>query len=162
MKGSRLTIPARFIDLLFHDDGFFREVSQLKKADSGSFPKYDQWYDQEGLHMQFALAGYSSGDVQVRVHVPSNELVIESQGLEPPANVKPDGETGEEKEAKTEIQKGMIVRGIARRKFRTRFLISPELDISKTAAIMSHGLLKILIPPLLEGVDSVLVEVSEK
>lgn len=84
-KSSRISIPGRITQLLLHDDEFFREVSGLKKAaTAGSFPKYDQWCDADGFHMEFALAGYARKDIEV-VHS-GQELTIRS--MKPDLNVQ--------------------------------------------------------------------------
>lgn len=141
MRANRLTIPGKIIDLLFNDTEFFREVLRVKKADSGSFPRYDQWFDEEGLHMQFALAGYSASDISIDINKDSRELTIQSQGLEPPPPAKI--ELGEP--AKNEMQAGILSRGIARRKFRTKFFLSPSLNLNNINAAMVNGLLNVVI-----------------
>lgn len=151
---SRLTIPGRFTDLLFSDPSFFQDVSKLKKASIPNFPKYDQWFDQDGLHLQFALAGYASGDISVKYS--GNELTIESKGLEPPRIVEEkkiadDGVEDVVRTPQVEVQQGMINRGIARRKFKLKFLVDSSLDLSLSKAIMEHGLLRVTIPPYTEG-----------
>jgi HSP20 family molecular chaperone IbpA len=40
----------------------------------------------------------------------------------------------------------MIVRGIARRNFKTKYFINPSFDLLNTKASMRNGLLEILIP----------------
>ena len=76
-KASRISIPGRLIQLLLHDDEFFQEVNRIKKASSaGSFPKYDQWCDSDGFHMEFALAGYAKKDLEVLCS--GQELTIRS------------------------------------------------------------------------------------
>jgi HSP20 family molecular chaperone IbpA len=146
---SRLTIPGRFMDLLFSDPDFFQEVSRLKKASVPNFPKYDQWFDESGLHLQFALAGYSPGDVGIKYS--GSELIIESQGLEPPkvseeVQVSDDGTEDVVRTPQVEIQQGMISRGIARRRFRLKFVVDSSLNLGKSEAVMEHGLLRITIP----------------
>ena len=66
---KRYSVPAKLIELMFVDDNFFSEVSKLKKAaTSGRFPKTDQWADDEGFNMFFALAGYSLEDITIETH----------------------------------------------------------------------------------------------
>ena len=63
---SRISVPGRIFDLLWTDDEFYREVGGNKKVTSaGKFPRCDQWCDDDGFHMAFALAGYSPVDVSV-------------------------------------------------------------------------------------------------
>ena len=150
---GRVSIPGRIIDLLLSDDEFYREVSGLKKAStSGRFPKCDQWCDDVGFHMAFALAGYSPDDISI-----SSKDCILMVNSDKPNSIDIAGEqhdtySDEEldeypaKEAKVQIQQGIIVRGIARRSFRTKFFVRSEFDLTKTQATMSHGLLEITVP----------------
>jgi HSP20 family molecular chaperone IbpA len=153
-KSSRISIPGRLIQLLLHDDEFFREVMNLKKASTaGSFPKYDQWCDTDGFHMEFALAGYARKDIEVCYS--GQELIVRSlrNNMEVPSPIS--YESSEEdnipevvtrSSSLPKIQQGAIVRGIARRNFTTNFLISQEFDVSSTRAFVKDGLLHILIP----------------
>lgn len=153
-KTSRISIPGRVIQLLLHDDEFFREVTNLKKASTaGSFPKYDQWCDADGFHMEFALAGYAKKDLEICYS--GQELIVRSvraiQESQPYINndsldeeIIPEVITRNTSSPK--IQQGAIVRGIARRNFSTNFLISQEFDVSSTIATVKDGLLHLLIP----------------
>jgi HSP20 family molecular chaperone IbpA len=157
-KTSRISIPGRLIQLLLHDDEFFREVTNLKKASTaGVFPKYDQWCDSDGFHMEFALAGYAKKDLEVCYS--GQELIIrslrdnvESEATEIQSNL---GESVVEEHipeiitrgsSLPKIQQGAIVRGIARRNFTTNFLIGQEFEVSEAKASVKDGLLHILIP----------------
>lgn len=183
-KQNRISIPGRVVQLLLHDDEFFREVSALKKVSTaGSFPKYDQWCDADGFHMEFALAGYAKKDIEV-VHS-GQELVIRS--LKSDLNIPQIKEfdisgqdvtshdSGEydslsseteiqspvvlKKSLNQKIQHGSIIRGIARRNFTTEFLISKEFDVNLTKASVKNGLLHLLIPAraqiLIENIEIV-------
>ena len=75
-KNSRLSIPGKIIDLLWYDDEFFREVTNIKKASDVKFPKYDHWLESNNFFMEFALAGYSAEDISIVVQ--DNELVLKS------------------------------------------------------------------------------------
>ena len=44
------------------------------------------------------------------------------------------------------VQTGMIVRGIARRNFKTKYYINPLFDMTHVSAVMKNGLLEIIIP----------------
>jgi|TARA_R110001583_G_scaffold16234_29_gene66414 HSP20 family molecular chaperone IbpA len=152
---GRVSIPGRIVDLLLSDDEFYREVSSLKKAStSGRFPKCDQWCDSTGFHMAFALAGYSSNDIEI--YSEDCMLIVRSnKGSSGSESTKRDSESGEPndypvKPAHPQIQQGMIVRGIARRNFRARFFIRPEFDLKSTKARMNNGLLEITIPKRLD------------
>lgn len=153
-KTSRISIPGRLIQLLLHDDEFFREVMNLKKASTaGAFPKYDQWCDTDGFHMEFALAGYAKKDIEVCYS--GQELIVRSlRNNTEIVNVATQDNLDEEhipevitrSSSLPKIQQGAIVRGIARRNFTTNFLISQEFDVSATRASVKDGLLHILIP----------------
>jgi len=154
-KTSRISIPGRVIQLLLHDDEFFREVMNLKKASTaGSFPKYDQWCDSDGFHMEFALAGYAKKDIEICYS--GQELIVRSLRNNPETTGLSLGQDISDEEVLPEIitkssslpkiQQGAIVRGIARRNFTTNFLISQEFDVSAAKASVKDGLLHILIP----------------
>jgi HSP20 family molecular chaperone IbpA len=145
---SRVSIPARVLDLLWTDDEFFREVSSNKKvSSSGKFPRCDQWCDESGFHMAFALAGYSPGDVTLAAK--GNEIQITGSGnkLEAIEHMPdPDLEEYPAKAPNIVVQKGLISRGIARRNFKTRFYINKIFDVSRTSASMKDGLLELTVP----------------
>ncbi len=154
-KTSRISIPGRVIQLLLHDDEFFREVMNLKKASTaGSFPKYDQWCDSDGFHMEFALAGYAKKDIEICYS--GQELIVRSLRNNPETTGLSLGQDISDEEVLPEIitkssslpkiQQGAIVRGIARRNFTTNFLISQEFDVSAAKASVKDGLLHIIIP----------------
>ena len=160
---NRVSIPGRVLDLLWADDEFFREVSSHKKAaSSGKFPRCDQWCDENGFHMAFALAGYSPGDVEILIK--NNELYINGVGskLETFDETRPSDEPDDEYPTKTPklgVQQGMIVRGIARRNFKTKYFINPSFNLIGATASMRNGLLEIVIPRKKEeGEKSIKVE----
>ena len=134
-KLSRISIPGRLIQLLLTDGSFFREVMSLKKAStSGSFPKYDQWCDPDGFHMEFALAGYSKKDLEVTYF--GQQILIRSAKEQETSSSSP----------MQNIQTGAIVRCIARRNFSTNFLIEEKYDVTLTKARLKDGLLHLTIP----------------
>jgi HSP20 family molecular chaperone IbpA len=154
-KTSRISIPGRVIQLMLHDDEFFREVMNLKKASTaGSFPKYDQWCDSDGFHMEFALAGYAKKDIEICYA--GQELIVRSLRNNPEISHGSQNQELSDEENLPEvitkssflpkIQQGAIVRGIARRNFTTNFLISQEFDVSSAKASVKDGLLHIIIP----------------
>lgn len=153
-KSSRISIPGRVVQLLLHDDEFFREVMNLKKASTaGSFPKYDQWCDADGFHMEFALAGYAKKDLEICYS--GQELIVRSVRSNQDQQAYHSTDSLEEEQipevitrssSSPKIQQGAIVRGIARRNFSTNFLISQEFDVSSTRATVKDGLLHLLIP----------------
>ena len=155
---SRVSIPGRVLDLLWTDDEFFRDVTSHKKASSsGKFPRCDQWCDEEGFHMAFALAGYSPCDVSV--YVRHNELHVDGVGSKVGVSDKTpelsvDAESDDEypvKVPKLGVQHGIIVRGIARRNFKTKYFINPSFNLTMVKASMRNGLLEVLIPKKEEG-----------
>ena len=150
---NRVSISGKIIDLLWADDEFYREVSSLKKASAhggGKFPKCDQWCDEEGFHMAFALAGYSTKDIQVQTS--GYELYISGVGTkqEVAKDASSSGSEGSDdypvKHPNLQIQQGMIVRGIARRNFKTKYFMSPDFDLSRAKALMNNGLLEVVVP----------------
>lgn len=153
-KSSRISVPGRVVQLMLHDDEFFREVMSLKKASTaGSFPKYDQWCDAEGFHMEFALAGYAKKDLEVCYS--GQDLIVRSVRSTQDSQSINTNESLEEEvipevitrsTSSPKIQQGAIVRGIARRNFSTNFFISQEFDISSTVATVKDGLLHLVIP----------------
>jgi HSP20 family molecular chaperone IbpA len=164
---NRVSIPGRILDLLWSDDEFFRDISSHKKTSSaGKFPRCDQWCDDKGFHMAFALAGYSPNDVEVAVK--NNELYINGLGNKVDTTEEPSSLIGNKNEddypakaPKPGVQHGIIVRGIARRNFKTKYFINPAFDIFKTNASMENGLLEILIPRKEEGLLHS-IEIEEK
>lgn len=175
MKLSRVSIPGRIIQLLLNDDEFFRDVSGMKKAlSSGSFPKYDQWCDDFGFHMEFALAGYAKKDLEVLCL--GQEIIVRSLRNDSAKPAQPESPEFDEphylseissenvpsirpiEENKVIIRKpnapkinhGSIIRGIARRNFTSSFLIGQEFDTSATKAIVKDGLLHLMIPAKIE------------
>lgn len=180
MKLSRVSIPGRIIQLLLNDDEFFRDVSQMKKAlSSGSFPKYDQWCDDFGFHMEFALAGYAKKDIEVLCL--GQEIIVRSLRNDSSKPAQPESPEFDEprylsdtvgddcntshavkpiaeqenkvivrKPNSPKINHGAIIRGIARRNFTSSFLIGQEFDTSATKAIVKDGLLHLMIPAKLE------------
>ena len=154
---GRVSISGRIIDLLWMDDEFYREVSSLKKASSSNkFPRTDQWCDTEGFHMAFALAGYSVDDI--RIDFAGNQMIISGNGSKMNGEASEPLVVGDEsikniddeypqRGKNKQIQQGIIVRGIARRSFRSKYYISPNFDLNLAYATMKDGLLEVVIPP---------------
>jgi HSP20 family molecular chaperone IbpA len=161
---SRVSIPGRILDLLWSDDEFFRDISSHKKTSSaGKFPRCDQWCDEKGFHMAFALAGYSPGDVEVSTK--DNELHIVGRGSKVDSTTETSSKAEvveDEYPAKAPnigVQHGIIVRGIARRNFKTKYFINPAFNLDEVSASMRNGLLEILIPKKDDGLtQSVIIE----
>lgn len=148
---NRVSVPGKIFDLLWVDDEFYREVGGNKKiSSSGKFPRCDQWCDEKGFHMAFALAGYSPDDVSINAE--GSLLCISGAGgnSKPLSNLS-DGTAGDSdeypaKEPSLGVQQGIILRGIARRNFKSKFFIHPSFDLEKTTASMRNGLLEVFIP----------------
>lgn len=161
---NRASIPGRVVDLLWSDDEFCRDVTSHKKvSSSGKFPKSDQWCDDEGFRLAFALAGYSPEDVAVSAH--GNMLCISGSGT---GSSRTDGVQSEEngdnypaKMPNTVVQQGVIMRGIARRNFRVKYFVNPEFDIANSSAFMRNGLLEIFIPRA-QREEPVIINIKEK
>lgn len=134
---SRYSIPEPIFSLLFYDDEYFRGVSKLRRKSFG-FPKEDQWRDESGFNLSFALAGYSIEDIDIMAY--NHTLSIQGGGIS--------SEFVEEStsDKRVSLSKGNIMRGIARRKFHVKYIISEEFDVSLATAVMKHGLLHITIP----------------
>lgn len=169
---SRVSVPSRLVDLLWTDDEFFREVSGNKKVNGQSkFPRCDQWCDEEGFHMAFALAGYSPRDISIEVCNGNvsisgvGQKVAEETVLEELTNGEPTSDN-EDLEYPTPtpqliVQRGVIVRGIARRSFRVKYLINPAFNPERTTAFMKNGLLEIVMPRA-ESFGSKTIDIMEK
>ena len=152
-KTSRISIPGKIMQLMLHDDEFFRDVTNIKKVGTaGTFPKYDQWCDGDGFHMEFALAGYAKKDLEVCYY--GQELIVKSTKANQEIEAIEDTATSEviidipnnRSSSLPKIHQGAIVRGIARRNFSTNFLISQDFDVSAAKASVRDGLLHITIP----------------
>lgn len=161
---SRVSVPGRIFDLLWTDDEFYREMSGNKKiSSSGKFPRCDQWCNEEGFHMAFALAGYSPADVDIMSE--GSMLCIRGAGNKAPLD-GPKGSEGKDDEypIKTPnpgVQQGMIVRGIARRSFKAKYFVHPSFDLLNAAASMKDGMLEIFIPRS-RLVESAAINIKEK
>ena len=138
---KKVSLPGKILDLLWLDDEFYREVVSSKKITLDKFPKTDQWVDEDGFHMEFALAGYSPKDIGISVS--SDTLFVESKRNKGDEMIP--AEDGI-RSAKPKITYGSIVRGIARRNFKSKVIISSDFNIRRAVANMSDGLLHIIIP----------------
>lgn len=129
MKYNRATIPQKVLDLLFSDDAYYNESVNGKKVILSKYPRNDQWVDEDGLHINFALAGYSKDDVKISVD--GNTICVENHRKLEESNA---------------MQKGLIVRGIAKRNFSESIYVHSNFDVSRAYAEMKDGLLSISIP----------------
>ena len=148
---KRYSIPAKILESLYCNDQFFNEVAKINKGSYLiNFPKTDEWRDDSGFNISFALAGYAPEDISVEIE--NNTLIIKGNGLDSITNQvlspteQEDSFQEYTKEGRPRIHIGSISRGIARRKFSVKLLISEEFDIMNTSAVMKHGLLHVLIP----------------
>jgi len=176
---TRVSIPGKIYDLIWSDEEFFRDISQNKKAITTSkFPKYDQWCSDDGLHMAFALAGYSAEDITIlvkgsEINVCSKQSNIQSEEMSDLEFVKKLAESVQEheengdgffpplKKPSTSVSLGVIVRGIARRSFKTRFVLNEMFDLSMTKASMKNGLLEIVVPKREQDKTTKTIEIKE-
>jgi HSP20 family molecular chaperone IbpA len=147
---TRFSMPGRIVDLLYSDNEFYSYVSKNKKAKEQVFPKYNTWRDHDGFHMVFALAGYSANDINVETF--GDELIISSQGIQ---DEDKSSYTDAPENAKSSVQRGYIVRGIARRKFMVKFQICNLFDMAGAKAQMKDGELHVTIPESERQVKSV-------
>ena len=129
MSKSKVAIPLKMHDLIWFDDAFYREIENNKKFTQYKFPRCDQWCDENGFHLAFALAGYSPDDIIIKQK--DNVITI--------SNVNKVND-------KHAIQHGMIIRGIAKRNFNIGFVINSSYDTEKASSRMRNGLLEIFIP----------------
>jgi HSP20 family molecular chaperone IbpA len=160
----RYSVPEKVMRLLWEDDKFFNVTCKSARVSVNCFPKNDQWVDERGFNMSFALAGYGPKDLLVQIA--SSTLTISSNGI---AEVSPEQPVIKEsddamdeytKTAKQVIQKGAISRGIARRSFKVSHAISDAFDCYKAMASIEHGLLHIVIPPK-ESIGVKVVDIME-
>lgn len=168
---KRYALPAKIIELMWTDDTFYNDVIKIKRhAFSTNFPKQDQWCDEQGFHLSFALAGYSVDDI--KIYATGSILMIKSDGIDedatsvssPPAAPQSTDDAYEEyaRDAKAKIHQGLISRGIARRKFDIGIVISEEFDLLKTFSTMSNGLLKITIPAKAEEDKTISIVINKE
>ena len=144
MSREKVSIPGKIIDLLWSDEQFYSSVEKDKRVNLSRFPRFDQWCDDKSLYMAFALAGFSKEDVSISVK--NNRLIVKSIRESGKDNI---------------IQQGMIVRGIAKRRFEVSYVINQNYDASKCKAYMQHGLLKINIP-LKQDNAEIFINISEE
>ena len=138
---KKWTIPGYIMDIIWQDSTIFEDIAKIKKSNFRVYPKYDQWYDGDGLHMEFAIAGFSPDDISIKTQ--ENELVIESIGIKPSVDL-----------AASLTEKNQDIKGVARRKFRNRFLVSSTFDLEQMSASMQHGLLRIDIPVAISPIEA--------
>lgn len=157
----RYSFPGRIYDLLLTDNKFLHEVSKIRTTEM-SFPRYDQWRDEHGFHVSFALAGYSPSDLSLSVM--GRQISLSSDGLMKITSVESvgseeEGDT-EDKVLQTSVHKGYVGRGIARRSFKTQLYISEEFNLDCIEAKMEHGLLHIFVPELTTKLEEIKVEIN--
>lgn len=146
----RYSIPYKMIHLLWEDSEFFNTVMKIGRTPQSKFPKNDQYSDEYGFHLEFALAGYSPSDINIEVN--DGYLSVESNGLddvipeEPKISSEDDAFQQYSRPAKARVHTGIISRGIARRSFRVEYAVAPIFDCHKATAVMENGLLHITIP----------------
>lgn len=130
MKYNRVTIPVKLMRLMFSDDKFFSEILSVRKMTLSKFPRSDQWVDEEGFKVSFALAGYSKEDIEI-LATENRVLTIRSKQKASGANT---------------LQKGFISRGIAGRNFEESLYLHTDFNPQNASASMENGLLTITVP----------------
>lgn len=147
----RYSVPDRLIKQIWENEDFFSACCKHGGIAENRFPKNDQWIDDEGFHMSFALAGYGPEDILIEIL--SSTLTLFSNGIQEISPEQPEIKDGDDamseysKKAKPAIQKGSISRGIARRSFKISYSISDQYDCYEASAGIEYGLLHIIIPP---------------
>ena len=127
MKNDKATLPGKILDLLWTDDSFVRDVMSIKKLTTARFPRYNQWCDDNGLNMSFALAGFDSSSIKIEV---KNDVL----SLSSKDNLN-------DKDHSSAIEKGFICRGIAKRNFEVKFVVNKNYEPKESKAHMKNGLL---------------------
>ena len=161
---NRVSVPGRVLDLLWSDDEFYRDITTHKKTSSaGKFPRCDQWCDEDGFHMAFALAGYSPSDITVSFK--HNELFVDGLGNKVEQIVAEEDVVDQDeypvKTPRAGVQHGIIVRGIARRNFKTKYFINASFNLREAKATMRNGLLEVLVPRK-EEESLISIDIEEK
>lgn len=186
---ARFSLPGKMIYSLFHDNEYIQSISKIKNFES-TFPKQYQWYEDDGLHIELTLAGYSPDDISI-ISKGFNNLIISSNGMgnstknesssQINMNALHDSEleyiiqqaTSQadmlsnldeldtpypKKVGNPTINKGLINRGAARRRFETNLFFEGDLDVRRAKATMEHGLLRIFIPS--QEINEVLIKIN--
>ena len=141
-KRNKMCLDAKIIESLFLDDEFFSHVSSYKKINSGRYPKTDQWCDDTGFNLAFALAGFSIDDIEI--YYEERTLWICTK----------------KKEGDKNPETGFIHRGIAKRSFKKGYFLDSNLNINEIKSKMKNGLLTINIPFLEKSFEKVKVEIN--
>lgn len=76
---NRYSFPGRILELIMSDDKYLQEILKIKKVEN-SFPRYDQWKDDAGLHFSFALAGFAPEHINISV-TSGGMLSVSAEGL---------------------------------------------------------------------------------
>ena len=139
----RYSMPSRMTERLWTDQEYYKEVAKLKKnSNCSNFPRYDQIIRDDFLILEFALAGYSSKDLSISV---SRSNVIRIHSLK---QLNDDSDN--------RIERGSIIRGIARRKFDVSLQIDFSFDVATAVASIENGLLTISI----KSADSTILDIE--
>lgn len=122
-------LPLKTIQYLWDDQKFYTSVVNLNKSQVIRFPKYEQILENDNLILNFALAGYSKKDIEVSISKIENSITISGKGSDRPIPLEDE-----------------IENGLARRHFKTAFIIHPDYSVELLKASMMDGLLTLLIP----------------
>jgi molecular chaperone IbpA len=131
-----MTTTLKLADVLNRSVGFDNLFFNVfgEKNSSSTFPKYDIIKQNNGsTELQFALAGYSKGDIDISVK--GNVLTISSKGLDRESNVSYNH------------------RGIAKRAFTINFGISKNHEVK--SASMENGMLTVFVNSIVPEEDSI-------
>ena len=129
--------------MLWSDEEFYKEVSSIKRLNISKFPRCDQWCDDDGLHMAFALAGYGGKDIVIEA---TQDSITIYNNIQKEIDLENEENTSCEDDASKIFQQGIICRGIARRKFQKKFIINDFFNPYDARAEIRYGLLEIIIP----------------
>ena len=144
---GRVAISDKIFNLLMMDDQFYRDVTSIKRLSLPKFPKYDQWCQGGFFNIEMALAGYDIADISVSSEYNENSILVvgnKNEGTE------------------SNVTKGMVVRGIARRNFKIGFIVNRIYNAKKSSVTLRNGILRIKIPKIKEiETERVMLEVSD-
>ena len=135
---GKVALNSKIFDMLISNDEFYRDVLSIKRLSLPNFPKYDQWCEDNFFNIEFALAGYSINDISVFSKSNENSIYIEGR------------------KDKDVSSTGVIVRGIAKRNFKTGFMIDRLYNTKKAKIFLKDGILKIQIPKINENISEII------
>ena len=115
-------------DILFRN--FFKADETFAPALNSKQPHpLDIYYDHEGLYFEIACTGLTKEDILLEVEGDVLAIVYNKPEQEKPKDYS-----------------GYIYHGLSKKSFSLGYKIAPKFDLTKIAAEMENGLLKISIP----------------